>query len=84
MDQSSDADDFVSLITEDVVQTVIAELTVDAPNSDIKDCLKAYEYGKSFKQLTNVFTHLNTEHIVSTLNYLNIPGREPYTEFAAR
>ena len=61
MDISTGADDvdFTSLITEDVVQTVIAELTVDAPNLEVKSCLKAYEYGKSIKQLTAAFQQFN-------------------------
>ena len=77
------ADGSTSLITEDVVQAVIAELTIDAPSSDIKDCLKAHEYGKSFKQLTAVFTHqFSKECIVDTLSYLNVPGRAEYVKSA--
>ena len=83
MDNPIDADDHsTSLITEDVVQNIVAELTVHAPCSDVKDCLKAYEYGKSFKQLITVFTQFNKEHIINTLNYLNVPGREDYVKSA--
>ena len=84
MDKPTDIadDNFTTLITEDVVQTVIAELTVDAPSSEVKDCLKAYEYGKSFKQLITVFMQFKKEHIVNTLTYLNVPGREEYVKSA--
>ena len=42
-----DADQQCSPVTQDVVQNTVAELMVDAPSSDIKDCIKAYEYGKN-------------------------------------
>ena len=69
-----------SPITEDVVQNVIAELLVDAPSSNVKDCIKAYEYGKNLKQLHAAFMLFSCEVITDTLNYLNVVGREEYVK----
>ena len=69
-----------SPITEDVAQNTIAELIVDAPSCDIKDCIKAYEYGKNLKQLYAAFNQFGSECITDTLNYLNVPEREEYVK----
>ena len=69
-----------SPITEDVVQNIIAELLVDAPSSNVKDCIKAYEYGKNLKQLHAAFMLFSCECITDTLNYLNVVGREEYVK----
>lgn len=71
-----------STLTEEAVQAVIAELVVDAPSAEIKDCLKTYDFDKTFKQLVNSFNPFGQELLVKTLNYLNIPGRENYVKSA--
>ena len=71
-----------SPVTADVVEAVITDLCVDAPSSDIKDCLKAYEYGKGLKQLTAVFNQFSQECLVKTLCYLNVANREKYLKTA--
>ena len=71
-----------SPVTADVVEAVITDLCVDAPSSDIKDCLKAYEYGKGLKQLTAVFNQFSQECLVKTLCYLNVANRKNYLKTA--
>ena len=75
-----DADQQCSPVTQDVVQNTVAELMVDAPSSDIKDCIKAYEYGKNLKQLNAAFNQFSCECITDTLNYLHVPEREEYVK----
>ena len=67
-----------SPVTEDAVNTLIAELVVNAPSEEVKKCIKAYEYGKSVKQLSAIFTNFKQEELVSALTYLNVPNRDMY------
>ena len=69
-----------SLITEDVVQDLIAELISEAPSQNIKNCLKTYEYGKSLRQLSSSFGNISKEVLVSTLDYLNVPNQNDYVK----
>ena len=69
-----------SLITEDVVLNVIAELVSEAPSDDVKNCLKAYEYGKSLRQLSSSFHAFSKPVLVSTLDYLNVPNQDNYVK----
>ena len=76
-----DADSGV--ITADAVQTVIAELVAQAPSSEVKECLKAYEYGKSERQLKSAFNNnFNKSVLVNTLTYLNVPNQHEYVKSA--
>lgn len=80
MEDGSSSNATASPINEDVVQQVIAELITDAPCSEIKDCIKVYQYGKSIKQLTTSFNQFGTDCLVKTLNYLHVPDRENYVK----
>ena len=71
-----------SLITEDVVQNIIAELVAEAPSPEVKSCLKAYEFGKNVRQLKSAFNVFNKPVLESTLNYLNVPGQNEYLKAA--
>ena len=77
-DTSDKQEDQSSPVTADAVQAVIADLCVDAPSSDIKDCLKTYQYGKGLKQLTSLFNNFSQECLAKTLGYLNDENRENY------
>ena len=67
-------------ITLEAVQTLIAELVTEAPTSDVKKCLKAYEYGKDIRQLKAVFNQFSKAVLVSTLDYLNVPDQSKYVK----
>ena len=69
-----------SIITEDVVQTVIAELVANAPSTEVKNCLKTYQFGKTVSQLKSAFTLINKSVLVNTLAYLNVTGQNEYVK----
>ena len=68
------------IINEESVQQIIAELILDAPCQETKNCLKTYTYGKTVKQLNAAFNTFSQETLAKTLDYLNIPNRIDYVK----
>ena len=42
-------------VKQDEINQVVAELCLNAPNTQVKQCLQNYQYGKTFKQLKAAF-----------------------------
>ena len=70
--------------TEDEIinkqEDIIAELCADAPNIDIRDCLRLYKPKNNVRQHKSEFSKLNKPVIVSTLDYLSVTGQEDYNK----
>ena len=56
--------------TIDKQEEIITELCSDAPNTDIRDCLRLYKPKNSVRQHKSEFNKFHKNVIVSTLKFL--------------
>ena len=61
-------------------EDIIAELCSDAPNTDIRDCLRLYKPKNSVRQHKSEFNKPHKNVIVSTLDFLSVTGQDDYNK----
>ena len=61
-------------------EDIIAELCSDAPNTEIRDCIRLYKPKNSVRQHKNEFTKCQKQVLVNTLEYLNITGQDQFNK----
>ena len=59
--------------------TIIAELCVNAPSNEVRDCIRLYNPAKEYEHLNNKFKAQKKGTLVATLEYLGMPGQERFT-----
>ena len=65
-------------LSEDDVNSVIAEVTTSAPTEDIKNVLRTYEYGKTIRTLEKEFNRHKVTDLEKTSAHLNIDNGTKY------
>ena len=63
-------------------EDIIAELCTDAPNFDIRDCLRSYNPKNNIRQHKREFDKSNKPVIISTLEFLAVTGQEQFNKNA--
>ena len=59
-------------------ETVIAALCAEAPNDNIRNCLRKYEPKKPTWQIEKAFKSFKKDVLVETLDYLGVPEMDQY------
>ena len=63
-------------------ENIIAELSTDAPNTEICDCLRSYNPNNNIRQHKREFGKSEKPVIVSTLEFLGLTGQDQFTKNA--
>ena len=82
MSQLNQVDDLSLQDVRTAQREIIAALCEEAPNNEVRDCLRRYDPAKSSNQIKNAFKTLHKEVLVETLNYLGCPGMAEYNKAA--
>ena len=61
-------------------EEIVAELSSNAPNTDIRDCLRHYNIKNSIRQHKAEFGKCDKAILVTTLDYLGVPGQNQFTK----
>ena len=69
-----------SLDKEAEIDDLIAELCLNAPNDNIKFCIRNYQYGRSLSQIERDFDREKREVLCETAEYLRVPNYENKTK----
>ena len=73
-DQNASAPSYGITIAERKEQEqIIASLCTDAPNNDVRNCLRKYSPDKSTWQIEAAFKQVRKSLLVETLTYLGVP-----------
>ena len=69
--------------TDSWIQTqedILADLCANAPTAEVRDCMRLYNPKNTNKQHKAEFNKCNKPVLVSTLEYLKVPGQDAFTK----
>ena len=61
-------------------EDIIAEMCSDAPNAEVRDCLRLYHPKNSIKQHKTEFAKCQKPVIINTLEFLAVTGQDQFTK----
>ena len=61
-------------------EDILADLTIGAPNDEIRDCLRLYNHNHTLKKQKMEIGKCKRDTIVATLDYLDQPGQAVYNK----